>query len=109
MPLDFNTLWNEMAAAAKQSLGEHWQDIRDTAITSFKSLALHLVEIEKMREKGTITQEKACFLVGMQKDAIKIVIATEKGLTLLAAEAALNAAIDAVRTTVNKAIGFPIL
>jgi len=109
MALNFNSLLKDMVSAAKESLGEHWVGIKDVATTSFKSLALHLVEIEKMRVNGTITQEKAFLLTGMQKDAIKIAIATEKGLSLLAAEAALNAALDVVRKAVNTAIGFAIL
>jgi hypothetical protein len=109
MALNFDRLLNEMIDAAKQSLGKHWEGIKDTAIISFKTLTLNLVEIEKMRVSKSITEEKARLLVGMQKDAVKIALATEKGLSLLAAEAALNAAIDVVRETVNKAIGFAIL
>lgn len=109
MSLNFDTLLNNMVSAAKDSLGDHWDGIKDVAITSFKSLSQHLVDIERMWLEGTITQEKACLLVGMQKDAIKIAIATEKGLSLIAAEAALNAALDTVRTAVNTAIGFAIL
>lgn len=109
MALNFNSLLEQMVDAAKESLGKNWEGIKDVAITSFKSLTLHLIEIEKMRASGTITEEKACLLTGMQKDAIKIAIATEKGLSLLAAEAALNAALDVVRNTVNRAIGFAIL
>jgi hypothetical protein len=109
MALSFDSLLKNMVNAAKESLGEHWLDIKDVAITSFKSLTLNLIEIEKMRNSGTITEEKAALLIGMQKDAVKIAIATEKGLSLLAAEAALNAALDVVRKTVNRAIGFAIL
>ena len=109
MALNFNSLLNDMVGAAKESLAGNWEGIKDVAITSFKSLAMHLVEIEKMRVEGTVTQEKACLLIGMQKDAIKIAIATEKGLSLIAAEKALNAALDIVRNTVNTAIGFGIL
>lgn len=109
MALNFNSLLEDMVTAARESLGEHWQGIKDVATSSFKSLAQHLVDIENMKAKGTITEEKACLLIGMQKDAIKIAIATEKGLSLLAAEAALNAAVDVVRSAVNRAIGFAIL
>ena len=109
MALNFNSLVDNMVNEAKASLGEHWQGIKDVAIISFKSLALHLTEIEKMKINGTISEEKASFLIGMQKDSIKIAIATEKGLTLIAAEAALNAAIDVIRGTVNRAIGFALL
>ena len=109
MSLDLNSLLKDMLSAAKDSLGSHWEGIKDVATISFKGLAQHLVDIEKMRLNGTITPEKAALLIGMQKDAVKIAIATEEGLGLLAAEAAINAALDVVRNTVNAAIGFAIL
>jgi hypothetical protein len=109
MALDINLLLTKLVGAAKESLGSNWPGIKDVATTSFKSLAQHLADIEQMRLKGTITPEKASLLIGMQKDAVKIAIATEEGLGLLAAEAAVNAALDVVRNAVYTAIGFVMI
>src|SRR2546423_1423710 len=83
---DSNKLLTGMVGAAKESLGSNWPGIKDVATTSFKSLAQHLADIEQMKLNGTITPQKAALLIGMQKDAVKIAIATEEGLGLLAAE-----------------------
>jgi len=109
MALNINVLLSDMLGAAKESLGSNWPGIKDVATTSFKSLAQHFADIEQMKLNGTITPQKAALLIGMQKDAVKIAIATEEGLGLLAAEAALNAALDVVRNAVNTAIGFALI
>jgi hypothetical protein len=98
-----------MTGAASKSLGDNWRGIEGAAGTALKSLAQNFVDIEKMKLAGMIAEEKASLLVGMQKDALKMVIATEEGLHLLAAEEVINAVIDAVRNTVNKAIGWRLV
>ncbi len=107
--LDVTTILNNMLAAAKTCLAGKWPAIEDIASTTFKSLAQNLADIQTMKKKGTITNEKAALLVDMQKNAIRIALLSEEGMGLLAAEAAINAALDAVRTTVNTALGFGLL
>ncbi len=109
MALDTNKLLNEMTDAAKNSLGRNWPGIKDLAVTSFQNIAQNIVAVEQMKINGTITQEKAAFLISMQKNAAQMIIATEVGLGLLAAEAAINAALDVIRVSVNKAIGWNIV
>jgi len=107
--LDITTLLNNMLDAAKASLNTKWPGVAGVATTTFKSLAQHLADIETMRRNGTITPEKAALLVDMQKNAVRIAMLTEEGLGLLAAEAAINAAMDAIRSTVNTAMGFVLI
>ncbi len=107
--LDFNSIFNQMLNAAKSSLGEKFPTIRDLATTSIKTIAQNIIDIEEMNVSGAITQEQALLMIGMQKNAFKIVLLSEEGLGLLAVEAALNAALDAVKTAVNTAIGFALL
>ncbi|OIR14239.1 hypothetical protein GALL_47060 [mine drainage metagenome] len=109
MALDINTLINQMVGAAKDSLGSNWPGIKDVATSSLTTIAQNLVDIEKMKIVGIITPEKAALLISMQKQAAKMAIATEVGLGILAAEAAINAALDVVRTAVNTAIGWTLL
>jgi hypothetical protein len=107
--LDFNSLLNSMIDAAKGSLQENWPAISALATTSLKTLAHNLVDIEEMKIEKTITPEQASLLVDMQKNSLKIVLLSEEGLGLLAAEAAINAVLDAVRTAVNTALGFILI
>ncbi|MEO6455152.1 MAG: hypothetical protein ABIN97_13815 [Ginsengibacter sp.] len=109
--LKINELLNTMAGAAKTSLADKWPDIRDLATSSFKALAQNLVDIEKMTlpPAPSITKAQAKLLVSMQKNTIKMVLLSEKGLGLLAAEEAINAALNAIKTAVNTATGFVLL
>ncbi|MDP4262144.1 MAG: hypothetical protein Q8941_06400 [Bacteroidota bacterium] len=107
--LDFNVLLGNMVNAAKDSLAGNWPAISNLATTSLKTLAHNLIDIEQMRIDGTITPEQANLLVDMQKNALKTVLLSEEGLGLLAAEAAINAVLDAVKTAVNAALGFPLI
>jgi hypothetical protein len=107
--LNFNSLLNTMVNAAKGSLAHNWPGISNLATTSLKSLAINLVDIEAMQIAGTIATGQANLLLDMQKNALKTVLLSEEGLGLLAAEAAINAVLDAVKTAVNIALGFVLI
>ena len=107
--LNFNSLLNNMLSAAKSSLAGNWPAISNLATTSLKTLAHNLVDIELMNIDGTITPAQANLLIDMQKNTLQTVLLSEEGLGLLAAEAAINAVLDAVRTAVNTALHFPLI
>lgn len=107
--LKIQNLLSEMLGAAKDSLGSQWPAVKDLAASSLRKIAASLVEIEQLRAKGAITEEQASLLVSMEKNTFKIVMLSIEGMGLLAVEAALNAALDVVRTAVNTALGFALL
>ncbi|HEY1872126.1 MAG TPA: hypothetical protein VGG71_13785 [Chitinophagaceae bacterium] len=107
--LNFNSLLKSMVEAAKDSLGDNWPAISSLAVVSLKTLAHNFTDIEQLSLDGTITPQQASLLLDMQKNALKTVLLSEKGLGLLAAEEAINAVLDAIRTTVNTAIGFALV
>jgi len=107
--IDFAEIFNDMVGAAKNSLKDKWTDIRDLATSSIRTLAQNIVDIEKMKASGTITNEQARLMIGIQQDAFKIVLLSEEGLGLLAVEAALNAVLKVIRATVNTALGFTLI
>ena len=107
--LNAQSLLQDMLQAAKGSLSDKWPSVRDLATSSLKKIAISLVEIEKMKLDGTITEEQANLMVSMDKNTFKIVMLTVEGLGLLAVEDVLNAALNIIRDTVNTAIGFAIL
>ncbi len=109
MALDVSTMLKNMLEAAEESLKDNWGDVKDVATSSFKTLAQNLADIEAMKIAGTISQEKACLMIAMQKQAVIIAIATEETLGLVAAQNALNAALSVIKDTVNTAIGWAIL
>jgi hypothetical protein len=56
-----------------------------------------------------LDEPRAKLLLDMQKNASSSVLQTVKGLSLLAAEQAINAALNVLRSSVNTAIGIALL
>jgi hypothetical protein len=107
--LHFNTLLTDMISAARGSLKQNWPAISALATSSLKTLAHNLIDIEAMTIDGTITPDQANLLLDMQKNALRTVLLSEQGLGLLAAEAAVNAVLDTIKTAVNTALGFALI
>ena len=109
MPLDVNQLLKDMLGAAKEPLKDSWAQIKDIATSEFKKLSQNLVDIEKMKLAGTITKEKATLQIEFQKNVLKTVLLTEKGVGLVAVEQSINAALNVISGVVDKAIGWKLL
>ena len=54
-------------------------------------------------------KEQAAVLFEMQKSAVRSVLISAEGLSALAVEEAINAALGAVRAVVNTALGFSLI
>ena len=109
MALRASTLVKEMLAAAKGEVAERWPDVKVYAEAEAKKLAQTLVMIEKLKVSGRISKKQAELLLDMQKQTSRVVLLTIEGLSLLAAEAAVNAAMKAIRDAVNDAIGWRLI
>lgn len=107
--LDLTEMATSMLEAAKNSFGNKWKGIRELGTISLYSLAQNFIDIQTLRVAGVITEEQAKLKTELQKNAFKTVLLTEEGMGLLAVEAALNAAIQSVKNTVNTALGFLLL
>jgi hypothetical protein len=108
-PIDANELLEKMLKAVKKSLEDKWPQVRDLARSEFGKFARNIEDIRDMKKRHKITKAQAALQLDIQKNSIKTVLLTEEGLGLLAVEAAINAALDAIRATVNKAIGWALL
>lgn len=109
MSLNAGELGQEMLAAALPILKTHAIDAEGFASVEFKKIGETLVSIEQMLLVGQINQQQADLLFDMQKSASRSVLLTVKGLSLLAAQEAINAALAVVRTAVNAAVKFPLI
>lgn len=109
MALSASGLAKQMLAAAKDEVAEKWPDVKLYADAEARKLAQTLVMIEKLKVSGKITKKQADILLDMQKQTSRVVLLTIEGLSLLAAEAAINAAIKSIRDTVNDAIGWKLI
>ena len=109
MSLNVSALAERMLAAAQEVLAAKWPEIKEYADSETKKLAQSLVAIEKLRLSGQLTEEQARLHLDIQKNASRTLLLTLEGLGLLAAEQAINAALRAVKDTVNTALGFVLI
>ena len=109
MSLDVTQLGKDILGAFNGALGEKWPDIREYGEAEAKKLAQTLVMIETLKFSGKITKEQAALHLDIQKNATRTVLMTIEGLGILAAEAAITAALNVVKDSVNTAVGFSLL
>ncbi len=98
-----------MIAAARDSLGDDWKAVRHYAEPEIRRLARSLADIEKLAADGKITAGEAESLLRIHRSSTLAVMLTVKGLGLLAAEAAINAALKAAAGSVNATLPFKLL
>lgn len=98
-----------MTAAATDSLGSDWPKVRDYARPELARLARSLLDIGRLAAEEKISLEEARSLVEIHKNTTRMVMLTVKGIGILAVEGAINAALGAVRDTVNTALGVALL
>jgi hypothetical protein len=98
-----------MLEAAKSKLKEKWPLASATANSRFKELTQIILNIERDKLAGDITEDEAKELFKMHHNAVQTAFEELQGIGKLLAEAAINAAISAVRDIVNTAVGWPLL
>ena len=74
-----------------------------------KLLAQSIIEIQSLAVQGKISKAESRSLMRQHKNTTTAVLAGIEGMSLLLAEQAVNAAINAVKGAVNTATGFTIL
>ena len=109
MSIDVGAIVTAMVAAGKASLKTSWPKVREYVSAESQKMATTFAQIEALTLAGKINQAEASVLFEMQKNASRAVLLSVKGMGLIAVEMAINAAIDAVRGSVNGALGFALL
>ena len=109
MSLDVGEIVSKMRVAFKGKLSDKWPEIKDYAEAESKKLAVNFAMIEKLKLSGEITEEQVKLHHAIQRNATRSVLLTVEGLGLIAVEQAMNAAMDALKQTVNEAIGFSLV
>ena|SRR5436305_5646238 len=107
--LDIKNIVAQMSAAAGGVLKDKWPDARSFAESEFEKLAHTFVSIGEQFAARKINAEQAELLLDIQKNAARTVLLSLEGLAILAVEEAINAALDAVKSAVNTAVGFALL
>lgn len=109
MALNASQLGKDILVAFKDTLTEKWPEINEYGEAESNKLAQTLIMIEALKVSGKINEEQAALHLEIQKNATRTVLLTLEGLGILAVEAAINAALNVVKDTVNTAIGFALL
>ena len=107
--IDFPKMIRDMIEAAKGQLTNHWKEAKPYMENETRAFAENIKLVAKLKLAGSISEEQARLYIEIQKNSMRIVLLTIEGLGILAVEAAINAAIDVVRSTVNTALGWAIL
>lgn len=98
-----------MLLAAQGVFAEKWPSVRNFAEREFRDLASEIANIATQTAQKLMSEEKARLHLNMQKNNARIAMYALQGLSVLTVEAAINAALEAVKPTVNRALGFRLL
>lgn len=109
MTFDAQQLLSDMTDAARGAFEEDWPRAREYVEIEFSEYLHTLGMIAQLLADGSITRERARMHLDFQRRSMRAVLATVQGLGTIAVENAVNAAMGAVRDTVNTVIGFRLL
>jgi hypothetical protein len=109
MSLDVPDLAGRMIDAARGVVGTQWPATRSYFESESRIFAERFATIAALRAAGAISEARARSHVEFQKQSWETVLLAVAGLNQLMVEQALNAALDAVRSVVNTAVGFVLL
>jgi vacuolar-type H+-ATPase subunit E/Vma4 len=107
--IDTEDIAKKMVAAAMGVFKEKWPEVQNFAESEAKKFAQNMAEIALWKATSEITEEQAQALSRLHQRSMKMVFTALEGISLAMAEKAINAAIDAIRSVVNTAIGWAIL
>jgi hypothetical protein len=107
--LILSDILDEMSTAVKKVLKSKWKKVKPLAELQLKSIIHNLEQIAELKFQGKITEEQARLHLTIQKESIRTILLSFEGIGIVTAEEAINSALSAVKTIVNKAIGWKIL
>jgi hypothetical protein len=105
---DANAVGSEAAKKMVSILSGAGKDVVSYAQAEAKKLAMSAQEIAIMRASGDITEEELKLHLDIQKNASKAVLLAVAGVSILAAEAAINAALEIVGGALKTATGMAL-
>ncbi len=107
--LILSDILDEMSTAVQKVLKSKWKKVKPLAELQLKSIIHNLEQIAELKFQGKITEEQARLHLTIQKESIRTILLSFEGIGIVTAEEAINSALSAVKTIVNKAIGWKIL
>jgi hypothetical protein len=108
-PVSAENLGEKMMEAAKTSLGSKFGLIKHFLKDESEKLAITLRMIMAASAGGEISKTEAKILLNQQKLAASAVLTSAEGMTAVAVQAAINAALKVVKDFVNGKLGFVLV
>lgn len=106
--IDIGALGGELGDKLTEILSGHAKNVASYAEAEGRKLAQSAAEIAQLRVSGEIDDEEMRLQLDIQKNASRAVLMTIKGIGLIAAEQAINAAFDILRGALGRAVGVPL-
>jgi hypothetical protein len=106
--IDVGALGSEIGGKIFEVLSQHGKKVGTYAQQEGRKLAQSAAEIAALRLSGKIDAEGLRLQLQIQKNATESVLLAIKGMSKIAVEQAINAAMDIVRGAVSRATGLPI-
>ncbi|KAF0145296.1 MAG: Uncharacterized protein FD156_1127 [Nitrospirae bacterium] len=104
-----DNLGDAMFEAARTTFGSKFILVKQYLKAESEKLAITLRMIIEGSAKQEIGKAEAKILLNQQKVATAAVLTAAEGMTAVAVQAAINAALKIVKDFVNSEIGFPLL
>jgi replicative superfamily II helicase len=98
-----------MLSASKEVLKKEWKHVAPVAELQIKNIIHNLEQIAELKLNKRITEEQEKLHLTIQKESFKTILLSFEGIGIITAEKAINAAINSVKSTINKAIGWRLL
>lgn len=107
--IDIKELASEMLSASKDVLKKEWKQVAPIAEIHIKTIIHNLEQIAELKLNKKITEEQANLHLAIQKESFKTILLSFEGIGIITAEKAINAALNVIRTSVNRTIGWRLL
>ncbi|MGZ5441973.1 MAG: hypothetical protein ACXW5U_16375 [Thermoanaerobaculia bacterium] len=102
-------LGKAMIDAARAAVAEHGPALQAMAEMELRRLAGVLADIGSLLAQGEIDQERALKLVNIHQLSVRSVLRSVEGLSLLAAEHAMQAVARVAGAVLNRVVGFKLI
>jgi hypothetical protein len=109
MDLDFGALAGQIGDRIGTVLAGHGKTAGGFARAEGEKIALAIKHIAEMVRDGEILPEEAPLYLDIQMQHSRAVLRTVEGIGLVAAEQAINGALDLLKGAVTTALGFPLV
>ena len=103
--LDVNKVVSAMVQASATALVKGGQKATEYASHEYQGFIADLEHVQAMFEKGAISQAEAQSLVDQHKLSMQAVLVAIEGLSLIAVQEAINAAMRALNDALKDALG----